>query len=118
MPDRRLVRAWFFNQKLIEDDIDLCRPHDLSDDLGRGGMIDKLFESVVLMPQKGVAEKAAIRRILREFIGEFAWILKDEIGPLLQHGYPFGVKNPFKCTTPSVLNAAISASVMFLISDM
>ena len=92
MPDRRLVRACIFNKKLIEDDIDLCRPHDLSDDLGRGGMIDKLFESIVLMPQKGVAEKAAVRRILREFIGEFAWILKDEIGPLLQHGYPFGVK--------------------------
>ena len=92
MPDRRLVRAWFFNKKLIEDDIDLCRPHDLFGDLGRGGTIDKLFESVVLMPQKGVAEKAAMRRILREFIGEFAWISKDEIGPLLQHGYPFGVK--------------------------
>ena len=44
------------------------------------------------MPEKGVAEKAAIQRILREFVGEFAWILKDEIGPLLQHGYPFGVE--------------------------
>ena len=92
MPDRRLVRAWFFNKKLIEDDSELYRVHDLSGDLGRGGTIDKLFESVVLMPEKGVAEKAAIRRILREFVGEFAWILKDEIGPLLQHGYPFGVE--------------------------
>ena len=92
MPDRRLVRARFFNKKLIKDDIDLCRLHDLSDDLGHGGTIDKLFESVVLMLEKCAAEKAAIRRILREFVGEFAWILKDEIGPLLQHGYPFRVE--------------------------
>ena len=82
MPDRQLVRACIFNKKLIEDDIDLCRPHDLSDDLGRGGTIDKLLESVVLMPEKGVAEKAAIRRILREFVGEFAWMWKGENGPL------------------------------------
>ena len=70
------------------------------------------------MPEKGVAEKAAIRRILREVVGEFAWMLKGENGPLSKHGYPSGVENPFKCTTPSLLNAAISVSVMFLISDM
>ena len=59
MPRRFRTRAGFFNQPLVEEDIDFLRAHHLLRDLRGRRAEDKISASLIALPDKGVVEKPA-----------------------------------------------------------
>ncbi len=81
MPNGRLVRSGFLYEELVEDDIDLCRPEDASHDFRCRRVVNKVSETIVLVPQKCIAEETAIFLILSQLVRKFSGVGEHVVGP-------------------------------------